>query len=41
MRKGVTIRGEEIKVHKKKKTDAYNSDEGEPNDDDGGEYKRH
>ena len=40
MRKGVTIRGEAIKAHPKKKRDADNNDEGEHNDDDGGGYKR-
>ena len=35
MRKGVTIRGEKIKAHAKKKRDADSSDEEEPSDDDG------
>ena len=40
MRKGVTIRGEEIKAHSKKKRDADSSDKEEPSDDDGGGYKK-
>ena len=36
MRKGVIIRGEEIKAHAMKKRDADNNDEEEPCDDDGG-----
>ena len=40
MRKGVTIRAEEIKAHAKKKQDAGSSDEEEPSDDDGGDSMR-
>ena len=40
MRKGVTIRGEEIKAHTRKKRDADSIDEGEPSDVDEGGYKR-
>ena len=36
MCKGVTIRGEEIKAHAKKKQDADSSNEEEPSDDGGG-----
>ena len=36
MRKGVTMRGEEIKAHAKKKRDADRTDEEEPSDSDGG-----
>ena len=39
-RKGVTIRGEEIKAHAKKKRDGDSSDEEEPSNDDGGGNKR-
>ena len=40
MRKGVTIRGEEIKARTTKKRDTDSSDEQEPGNDDGGGCKR-